>query len=362
MAAPPAPKPNRFARVAALGAAALVLMAGSGVAGGLIGGSLANNGNPATTVNKTFTAAPSVDRASLADIVAKVQPSVVDIDTGSGEGSGVVLTSDGYILTNNHVVATARGNTMNVTFTNGKTAKATVVGTDPKTDLAVIKAQGVSGLTAATFGDSDAMRIGDSVLALGSPLGLQGSVTEGIISATNRTIQVGDEQRSPSQQQSGVTSIAGALQTDAAINPGNSGGPLVNLSGEVIGINTAIATSGSSNGNIGVGFAIPSNRAKQVADQLMKGEKVSHAYLGVSVADADGNAGAVVQDVPSDGPAAKAGIQKGDVITKVGDKTIRGSEDLVSAVQSNKAGEQITITYTRNGAEKTATVTLGEAS
>jgi putative serine protease PepD len=265
----------------------------------------------------------------------------------------VVLSADGAILTNNHVVADAQGGQVSVTFADGKTAKAAIVGTDPRGDLAVIKAQGVSNLTAAKFGDSDAMQVGDSVLALGSPLGLQGSVTQGIVSALHRTIGEGSQSGGTPQ------SIGDAIQTDAAINPGNSGGALVNLNGEVIGINTAIATSGQgASGNIGVGFAISSNKAKSTADQLLNGGKVTHPYLGVSVGNGDG--GALLADVVAGGPADKAGLKKGDLVTKIGDKTIGDSNALVGAVQTAKAGDQVQITYKRDGNQQQVTVTLGD--
>jgi putative serine protease PepD len=200
------------------------------------------------------------------------------------------------------------------------------------------------------------MRVGDTVLALGSPLGLQGSVTSGIISALDRTIQAGE-----GSSRTGASSISGLLQTDAPINPGNSGGALVNTRGEVIGINTAIATAGQSSGNIGVGFAIPSNKAKQVADALQKGQKISHPFLGVSVTQAP-DGGAVVSAVTPDSPADKAGLREGDVITAFGGKAIADSDALVAAVQSGKVGDRVEVTYQRNGTENKATVTLAEAS
>ncbi|MEV1285643.1 trypsin-like peptidase domain-containing protein [Micromonospora sp. NPDC049679] len=354
-----APGPGRVAKVAAAGAAALVLMIGSGIAGGAA--ALALTDNIGVSADRSAASAPVINRSSLAEIASKVQNSVVSISTGSGEGSGVVLSADGYILSNNHVVQSARGNNVSVVFANGKNVPAKVVGTDPKTDLAVVKAEGVSDLTAAKFGDSSAMQVGDTVLALGSPLGLQGSVTAGIISAENRTIQAGGEQETPFSSGSPGTSMSGLLQTDAPINPGNSGGALVNTNGEVIGINTAIATSGQSQGNIGVGFAIPSNKAKAVSEALRKGEKVSHPFIGVSVSRGP-NGGAVVGAVTAGGPADKAGLQKGDIITKFDGKAVNDSDGLVSAVQSGKVGDRATVTYTRNGAERTATVTLAEAS
>ncbi|PZF86358.1 S1C family serine protease, partial [Micromonospora deserti] len=355
--APPAGlRPGRIARIAGAGVAVFALMLGSGVAGGALALALAGDSGGIT---RTYSAAPVINSADLPRIAASVQPSVVSITTGSGEGSGVILTADGYVLTNNHVVASAGGDTVRVIFADGKTAQARIVGTDPKTDLAVVKASGVSDLKPATFGDSDAMQVGDQVLALGSPLGLQGSVTAGILSARDRTIQAGSSQQDPRQ---GVSSISGLLQTDAPINPGNSGGALVNTRGEVIGINTAIATAGQgSSGNIGVGFAIPSNKAKDVAGKLQRGEKVSHPSLGVSVNAADGG-GALVAAVTPGSAAEKAGLQRGDVIIRFGDKVINDSDDLVAAVQAGKVGDRVEVTYTRNGSESTATVTLAETS
>jgi putative serine protease PepD len=352
------PRPNsghRVTRGIGIAAAVVAIALFSGVTGGFVAHQV-DGGGSTTTITRN--AAPVVDRASVAAVAAKVQPSVVDITTGAGEGSGVVISADGAILTNNHVLEGARGDTVDVTFNDGRTAKATVVGTDPTGDLAVVKAQNVSGLTPATFGDSDSMQVGDSVLALGSPLGLQGSVTAGIVSALHRTIDEGGDQGGGAQG-GAQRSIGDALQTDAAINPGNSGGALVNLAGEVIGINTAIATSGQgANGNIGVGFAISSNRAKATADQLLKGGKVSHPYLGVQVAN--GDSGALIADVVSGGPADKAGLKKGDLITKIGSRTISDSNSLVSAVQAGKPGDRLQLTIVRDNAQQQLTVTLGE--
>jgi putative serine protease PepD len=184
-----------------------------------------------------------------------------------------VLTKDGYILTNNHVVATAQGSTVQVTFSNGKTATADIVGTNPTNDIAVIKAEGVSGVTAATFADSSQVQVGDSVLAIGSPLGLDGTVTAGIVSGLHRDLGASGNGGGGGRARGEQSTITDAIQTDAAINPGNSGGALVDTAGRVIGINTAIATDGNSDGNIGVGFAIPSNTAKQLADQIIAGQR-----------------------------------------------------------------------------------------
>ncbi|UWP84964.1 trypsin-like peptidase domain-containing protein [Dactylosporangium fulvum] len=346
--AQPGARPGRGGRIAAVVAAAVVLSVGSAFAGGLVATRFADDQGGDTTV-VTRNAAPNLDRSSVGGVAEAVLPSVVDISTGESEGSGVIMTADGQIITNNHVVQGATK--LTVTFSNGKTAQATVVGTDPAGDIAIIKAQNVSGLAAAKFGDSDALRVGDTVLAVGSPLGLQGSVTAGIVSALHRTISSG---------QQGGKSIADAIQTDAAINPGNSGGALVNLAGEVVGINTAIATAGeNSNGNIGVGFAISANRARAAAEQLAKGGKVSHPYLGVQLADGAG--GALIGGVVAGGPADKGGLKNGDIVTKIGSTTISDAADLINAVQAAKVGDQLKVTVLRGNGEQTVTVTLGES-
>jgi putative serine protease PepD len=344
--------------------AAVVIALGAGSIGGFVGYAMhgdnasASSGLQATSNGGTGTA-PVVDRSSLASIAAAVQPTVVDIVVAnSDEGSGVVFSPDGYIVTNNHVVAPSQGGDVTVTFNSGKKLPGSIVGTDSKTDLAVIKVN-ATGLTAATFGDSDKVQVGDTVLAIGSPLGLQSTVTAGIISAMHRTITEGGDQSDPFSAPTAQVTIGDALQTDAAINPGNSGGALVDTSGHVIGINSAIATAGS-NGNVGVGFAISANKAKAVAQQLIKGEKVSHPFLGVSIADA-ANGGALIQQITAGGPAQKAGLQVGDVVTKVNDRAISNSQDLVGAIQGSSVGAQLTITYLRNGNQATTTVTVGEA-
>jgi putative serine protease PepD len=359
----------RGRRILVTGAVAVLIALGAGGVGAATALAFDDHGSTATVQTGNSSVTRVVDRSSLAQIAAAVRDSVVSITTESGEGSGVILSADGYIVTNNHVVATAQGNTVQVIFANGKKATATIVGTDPRTDLAVVKATGVTGLKPAKFGSSAAMQVGDTVLALGSPLGLEGSVTSGIISAKDRTIQSSSEdQQTPQnpfgggqqQQQGASTTMSGLLQTDAPINPGNSGGALVNTNGEVIGINSAIATSGQNSGNIGLGFAIPSDKARQVAQDLMAGRKVSHPALGVSVTEADGG-GALVSTVTPDSAAAKAGLQQGDVITSVNGKPINDSDDLVGVVQSGSVGDKVTIVFTRNGAEKTVTATLAEA-
>ena len=258
----------RWRRRVAAGVAALALVLSSGLAGAYATTRLEDQ--PAAIATTAVTAAATTRAAtgSLAAVAAKVTPSVVAVTVRSAgqeaEGSGVVLTADGAILTNNHVVAAiGSGATITVEFSDGSTAPASVAGTDPVTDLAVIEAKGVSGLQPATFGDSDTLAVGDTVLAVGSPLGLEGSVTAGIVSALHRTITVGDSDRS-------AETLDDAVQTDASINPGNSGGPLVDDTGRVVGVTTANASvDGASAGSIGVGFAIPGNQARQVADRLL---------------------------------------------------------------------------------------------
>ena len=352
----PAHRPNNAVRglVAVVGALAIALTAGG--VGGFVGYAMHHDGSPVQlpAASSGGNAAPVIDRSSLASIAAALQPAIVDVKTNAGEGSGVVMSADGNIVTNNHVVEGAR--TVSVTFNSGKTLPARVVGTDPKTDLAVLKVD-ASGLTFAKWGDSNSVRVGDTVLAIGSPLGLQGSVTAGIVSALHRTITVGGDQRS--QFDTGnQTTIGDAIQTDAPINPGNSGGALVNTNGEVIGINSAIATQGS-NGNIGVGFAISANKAKSVTDQLASGGKVSHPYLGISVGNAD-SGGAKIQSVEKGSPAEKAGLAAGDVVTKVGDRPITSSEDLIGAIQGSSPGATLQLTIQRGGSEQTISATVGE--
>jgi putative serine protease PepD len=280
----------------------------------------------------------------------------------SGTGSGVIIRADGYVLTNQHVVAVAEnGGSITASLSDGRTVPATIVGTDTVTDLAVVKVS-ASGLTAATFADSDAVRIGQTVVAVGSPLGLDGTVTEGIVSALHRPTTGGSDN----------TAVIDALQTDAAINPGNSGGALVDLAGRVVGINQSIATASSgggvpgqsgSPGNIGIGFAIPSNTASRVAEQLITSGKATHAYLGVQAGSGSSTAttgtGATLASVESGGPAATAGLKAGDVVTKIGDRLIGTSDELVAAVRSHAPGEKVTLTIRRGSDERTVTVTLG---
>jgi putative serine protease PepD len=368
--------PERRPRKVSAAVVAAILAAGliGGGAGGLITNALNNDNSSSTVSSLNGTAVSGSDSNSAVDgsvsqVAAAVLPSVVSIEAsgqaGAGEGSGVIISSDGQILTNNHVVAlAANGGQLRVTFNDGKTASAEILGRDPSSDLAVIKASGVSDLKPAKLGSSADLQVGQQVVAIGSPLGLQGTVTSGIVSALNRPVRTGSSDTPGGQ---GDSAVFNAIQTDAAINPGNSGGPLVNMGGEVIGINSAIASlsqgGSQQSGSIGVGFAIPIDKARGVATQLAKGQQPSSAFLGVTVQDATGSTpGAQVATVQSGSPAADAGLKEGDVITKVGDTSIDGADALVAAVRGEAAGTKLTVSYVRDGATDTAEVTLGSQS
>lgn len=365
---------GRFAKTAA----AILVLLGVSVGSGVVGATIATNDNDSASITArpvSVAESSTTPTQQLSKVAEAVQPSVVSITvtsrTAQDEGSGVILSDDGTILTNNHVVsAAATSGNITVKFANGKTAAAKIVGRDPSSDIAVIKASGVSGLTVATLGSTSTLHVGDTVLAIGSPLGLDGSVTSGIISALHRTVDLtGEAEQDPSQgglfgqrSQARVqsTSVGDAIQTDAAINPGNSGGALVDINGAVVGINTAIASTGSTNGNIGVGFAIPIEEAKSVAETLIRGETPKHALLGVEIDDQ--TSGAVVADVTTDGAANKGGIEVGDIITKVDNTNIEDGTSLAAKIRAHQPGDKVTITYTRDGKEKTTEVTLGAAA
>jgi putative serine protease PepD len=319
-------------------------------------------------------AAPVSDPKSYTAIAAKVLPSVVSIGVqsgGSGDtGSGFVLRSDGYILTNNHVIASAVGGngTVTVTFNDGSTASARIVGADPASDLAVVRVNR-NNLKPAALGASSSVQVGDPVLAIGSPLGLSGTVTSGIVSALNRPVRTSQQSQSPFGNGSSDGTVISAIQTDAAINPGNSGGPLVDGAGQVVGITSAIASLGSSfggqSGNIGVGFAIPIDQARGIAAQLIATGHASHPILGVSIADVTTSTGAdqvLVRSVSTGGPAAKAGIRAGDVLAAVDGTTVTSSDGLIAAVRSHKPGDKVSITYVRGGTRQTVTLTLADAT
>jgi putative serine protease PepD len=314
---------------------------------------------------------------------ATAAPSVVTIrvagQSGGGNGSGVVLSVDGYILTNAHVVS-INGTTENVRLSvrtnDGVVLAATLVGADPTNDLAVIKVEPTKALTPIVFGDSSLVNVGDQVVAIGAPLGLEATVTRGIISALNRTIQVASSE-SPDQSSlefwsgnAGAPINLNVMQTDAAINPGNSGGALVNDRGELVGINVAIATAGSfsQSGNIGVGFAIPANVAERIAEEIITTGEASHGLLGAMVSDAlssdDGTGfpiGVSVVELTPEGAALKAGIKAGDIITRVNGKTVTTASELTAAVRQEPAGSRVKIELLRDGQKLNFDVVLQDA-
>ena len=279
-------------------------------------------------------AAAASSPADVEQVAKAVTPSVVLLKVQGGgtedEGSGIVLSSGGLILTNNHVVAAAAdGGSVSVVTSDGTTYTGKIVGRDPVTDLAVVQAKGASGLTPASVGDSAKLDVGQPVVAIGAPLGLQGTVTTGIVSALDRPVVSSGE----GDAQSSVTD---AIQTDAAVNPGNSGGPLVDAAGQVVGINSAIASlsgsaAGAQSGSIGLGFAIPIDEAMRVAHEIEAGNPVSHAQLGVSVSDSDNPAGARIGDVSPGSAAANAGLRSGDVVTRANGQVIESADGLVAA-------------------------------
>ncbi len=371
----PPPTPSERSRAGLLFAGAVVVSVISAAVGGATALTVASSHSRTSTMTTADNGAPParVEPGSVENVAAKVVPSVVKLETklgrATGEGSGIILTSDGLILTNNHVVSVPGagpnglgGAETTATFNGGRTASFTIVGADPMSDVAVVRAKDMSGLTAITIGSSADLRVGQSVVAVGSPLGLESTVTAGIISALNRPVStVGDADNQ--------NTVLDAIQTDAAINPGNSGGALVNMNGELIGVNSAIATLGESAGpdaqagSIGLGFAIPVDQAKRIADQLIATGKASHASLGVRVSSDASTHGARVVEVVGSGPAASAGLPTGAVVTKLDERVIDSADALVAAVRSRSPGDTITLTYTDpSGATKTVKVKLGTAT
>ena len=407
----PPPVPQKRSRAGALTAGAVaVAVVSAGIGGGVA--LLAQHDRPFASSSLSG-AAPSVPAANLPagsveQVAAKVVPSVVklEVDLGrqSEEGSGIILSSDGLILTNNHVVAAAAGDAgggppagalpsgpspalpggpggvlpggpgggppsapggggqTKVTFADGRTTTFSIVGTDPSSDIAVVRAQNASGLTPITLGSSANLRVGQNVVAVGSPLGLEGTVTTGIISALNRPVAAGGDAKNQN-------TVLDAIQTDAAINPGNSGGALVNMNGELVGVNSAIATLGSDagaqggqSGSIGLGFAIPVDQAKRISDELIQSGSASHASLGVQVGNDASIDGAKIVEVTSGGAAAAAGLPSGVIVTKVDDRVIGSADALVAAVRSKAPGDKVTLTYLdQSGKPQTVQVTLGKA-
>ena len=355
-----------FSTVLVAGITALVVGLVAGLSGYLIGQAV----DDGTVVSETVVSAavvplvqsggdssPRSDQ-SIAGIVSAVLPSVVSIlvegEADSGSGSGFVIRPDGYILTNNHVVNLAgKDGKIIVVLNDGTEIKGTVVGTNEAYDLAVIKVK-ESGLQPMALGNSANIAVGDSAIAIGAPLGLDGTVTYGIISAVDRPVTTGMQ---------GDVSYINAIQTDAAINPGNSGGPLLDAAGRVIGVNSAIATliSGGEGGSIGLGFAIPVNSAKRIAEEIIATGSASTPVIGVTLDLSYTDDGAKVGEINKGGPSEDAGLLKGDIIIKLGDRVINDSTELVVAIREYAPGDRVIISFTRGGVTREVTIKLGSA-
>ncbi len=385
--APPPPPPSSFRReprrpgwpgVVAVGAGAAVLS--SLLTAGVV--TALDNSSPVTATtssSRSGTAvSPPVSSGNVAapnwgDVAKAVEPSVVSVQVAagqsSGEGSGIVLDAQGRVLTNNHVIAdAANGGQIQVVLSDGRTYDATIIGRDASTDLAVIKlTDPPSDLTPATLGDSSTVGVGDAVMALGNPLGLSDTVTTGIVSAVDRPVTT--TSAAGQAGAGGEAVVTNAIQTDAAVNPGNSGGALVDSRGRVIGITSSIASLGASMGgqagSIGLGFAIPVNVAKDVADQLVKSGTADHAFLGVSLGEgtvsADGGKrrAATLQSVTAGGPAADAGLRTGDAVVAIDGEPVSGADSLVAQIRERRPGTAVELTVVRDGSSRTVSVTLG---
>ncbi|MGA5796645.1 trypsin-like peptidase domain-containing protein [Streptomyces cellulosae] len=370
-------KRRRGRRRRALVGGSLVIALVSGVAGGVVGVQLERNGGiGAVELPQAGVEAPDRDPGSVAGIAAQALPSVVTLHVSgsgtAGTGTGFVLDDRGHILTNDHVVEPAGKNgEITVTFHSGDTAEATVVGRDSGYDLAVVRVKGVRGLTPLPLGNSDNVQVGDPVVAIGAPFDLAGTVTSGIISARERPITAGGEKGDGSD-----VSYVDALQTDAPINPGNSGGPLLDGKGRVIGINSAIRSAdggldpeGGQSGSIGLGFAIPINQGKRVAEELIGTGKATHPVIGITLdMEYDGDGARVAAEgsdggppVTTGGPGAKAGIRAGDVITKVDGRPVHSGEELIVKTRAHRPGDRLELTLERNGEERTVSLVLGSS-
>ena len=354
-------------------AAVIAALIGSGA--GYAGSRLAQSGAPAPAATapapqpsqsaspggQSTPAAAPAGQMDTVQVASAALPSTVMIRVGSGgsgdTGSGFVLDTAGHIMTNNHVIAgAADGGRITVLFSDGARVGAELVGRSPSYDVAVIKITDDHELTPMPIGDSDDVQVGESVVAIGSPLALASTVTQGIVSAKNRPVVVqsaGGAADSPSAYIDGI-------QTDAAINPGNSGGPLVDARARVVGVNSAILTMGQNrdaSGNIGLGFAIPINQAMQIGAELIKNGKATYPVIGVNVDSTDD--GVRLSQVDADGPAAKAELQVDDVITEIDDQPVSTPEELIVAIRTHRPGDRVTLTYERGGQQGSAEVTLG---
>ncbi len=389
------PRRGRRGFAAGVITASLLVGGGAGLGGAAAWQALSDDGATGGATPSASTSAqvadvtdqPAAD-GSVEAVAAKVLPSVVKLEvSGSGQagsGSGIILSSDGQILTNEHVASVAGDNgAITVLFNDGTKAQATVVGTDPLTDTALVQAEDVSGLTPVTIGKSANLDVGEPVVAIGSPFGLAATVTSGIVSALDRPVDVGSDGQ-------GNSTTYPAIQTDAAINPGNSGGPLVDLSGNLVGINSSIRSTGSAAGaeagSIGLGFAIPIDEVMPIVEQMKNGETPTHARLGITVSNVGAGAGtpqgglvapgapsagaevtdgAEVQEVTDGSAAGSAGLKSGDVITRIDDRQVTSADSLVATIRSYRPGDKVTVTYQRDGQEATTTLTLesdGDAS
>jgi putative serine protease PepD len=357
----PPPKANRVLTIAAVVALVIGVIAGAGAAATVV--TLNNHGTPVSEQPNTPVgtgANPKIRTGSVSAVAATLLPSVVQLkvegaDNSDATGSGFVIDNAGHILTNNHVVAgAAKGGSIQVLTEKGKTSTARLVGRSPAYDLAVVQVVGLDA-PSVQFGRSDLAIVGQDVVAIGSPLGLAGTVTSGIISAKNRPVTTGES--------ADQTSYINALQTDAAINPGNSGGPLVDMNARVIGVNSAIATvrgaEEGQSGNIGLGFAIPIDQARRTAQQLIANGVASYPVIGASV-DMQFEGGARVSAVNAGSPAARAGMRVGDVITAINNQAVDSAEALIVAIRTHQPGESVRLEYERSGKPREATVTLAQ--
>jgi putative serine protease PepD len=354
----PEPRKGHGPLITGLTVLALLVGGGAGAAGGYLvaentqaSGPVANALDQSKPAKQTSTA----QSGSVEAVAEKVLPSVVQLQvrgqSSAGEGSGFVISSDGLIVTNNHVVeAAAKSGEIVAVFHDGSTAPAQIVGRDPQSDVAVVRAQGKTGLPIVDLGRSDDLRVGQALVAIGSPFELSGTVTSGIVSSLHRPTRAGGQDGSQA-------TVMDAIQTDAAINPGNSGGPLVNMQGQVIGINSAIYNP-NSGGSVGIGFAIPIDQARRTADEIVKTGKATQTILGVSVRD-NNQGGALIVDVTPNGPAAKAGLKNGDVVTKLNDRKIDTSDALVAAVRSYAPGDKVRLELS-NGSRTVETTLAGQ--
>lgn len=392
LAAPPPPRMprHRGRRIGELTAVAVLTAAlASGGTWGVMAltddGTTAVSSTGASTSGDSAASVVPVSSASKTNpdwnaVTAAVTPSVVSITVAAGssggEGSGVVLDKEGHVLTNHHVVSGAGDDaTITVTLSDGKTYRASIAGEDASTDLAVLTLEDPpDDLQPITVGSSSGLEVGDPVMAVGNPLGLSGTVTTGIVSALDRPVTTSStesEQQDPfGQQQQSSQVVTSAIQTSAAVNPGNSGGALVDAAGRLVGINSSIASLGSSSGqsgSIGIGFAIPVDEAQWIAEQLIEDGQAEHAFLGVTPSDGTAElgtatrSGAQIRSVSDGSPAAEAGLQEGDLVVGVDDSTVTSAESLVGIIHSHRIGTKVSLAVVRDGEEQTIEATLGTA-